>query len=277
MASALYLEAAGATDVGRVREHNEDSLSVDSQTGLYAIADGMGGHTSGDVASQTTLTELQLQIERRTKSLSTSNNQDGYYNIVLDAIAACNETILNKNSENGLRPGTGMGTTLVGAYFLQDNTTAVIFNVGDSRLYRLRSGVLEQLTRDHSMYQDWHDAGEEGEAPPKNILSRAIGLMQNTLPDLTIESISERDVYLMCSDGLSNLIDTETLQAFLNYNQHLSAQVICQDLVDIANENGGHDNISVLIIKTKGSSSSEIVTEEVTLQRSVDQNNVHKS
>ena len=270
MKTAFHLDAAGITDVGRVREHNEDALTVDSQVRLYAIADGMGGHESGAIASQTTLDELQLQIERRTTSMQAPDKQEDYYNTVLDSITACNEKILNKNHENGLSLGAGMGTTLVGAYFLQGNAHAVIFNVGDSRMYRLRAGILEQLTRDHSMYQVWQDAGRQGQAPSRNILSKAIGLMQNTLPDLTLESISEKDVYLICSDGLCNLIDTETMQSSLNNNQHLSARAICQDLVAIANENGGHDNISVLIIKIYGSSPAELKTEEVTVQRNIE-------
>ncbi len=267
MNKALSLDAAGISDVGRVRDHNEDSLTVGSQIRLYAIADGMGGHLSGDVASQTTLEELELQIESRTENIPAPGEQEDYYNIVVDAITACNERILQKNQDNGSSLGSGMGTTLVGVYFLQDNTQAIIFNVGDSRLYRFRTGILKQLTRDHSMYQDWHDAGGQGTAPSRNILSKAIGLIEGTVADLTYESIIEDDVFLICSDGLSNLIDTDTMQRFLSSNQRLTPHIMCQDLIVMANENGGHDNVSVVIIRVNGSLSLERGVEELTVQR----------
>jgi protein phosphatase len=104
------------------------------------------------------------------------------------------------------------------------------------------------------MYQEWHDTGRTGAAPNKNILTRAIGLLENILPDITLESIFEGDMFLICSDGLSNLIDTESLEVFLNENIQFSLNYMCKELISIANINGGHDNISVVLVKVNGSS-----------------------
>ena len=253
MKSALQLDAAGATDVGQERDHNEDSIVVDSQSHFYAIADGMGGHMSGEVASQATLDELASLIKNHAQSTQGPSKQDDYYNIVLSSVMACSELILEKNRNNGSNLGEGMGTTLVGAYFMQCKSHMIVFNVGDSRLYRLRAGVLEQLTRDQTMYQDWHDRGQKGTAPSKNILLKAIGLTENNVPDITLEAVFERDIFLICSDGLSNMIDDESLQCFLNENLQSSANTLCKDLISIANINGGHDNISVVAIKVNSS------------------------
>lgn len=272
MKSALQLDAAGATDVGQERDHNEDSLAVDSRSRLYAIADGMGGHMSGEVASQAALDELLIRIKRHAESTQGPSEQDDYYNIVLDAVIACNELILEKNRDNGSNLGEGMGTTLVGAYFLHDKKQVVVLNVGDSRLYRFRAGGLEQLTRDHTMYQEWHDAGQKGTAPSRNILVNAIGLLENILPDITLESVFEGDIFLICSDGLSNLIDAESLLSILNRNLQLPSDTLCKELISIANANGGHDNISVVIIKVNNSSSVEHRVDD--LDKTVQRNSV---
>ena len=267
MSAALHLDAMGISDVGRVREHNEDSITVDSEIRLYAIADGMGGHMSGDVASQTTLEELQLRIAQYVDSTHLPSRQEDCYNLIFDAITACNNRILKKNQDNGSSLGAGMGTTLAGVYFLADITRVVVFNVGDSRVYRLRAGVLDQITRDHSMYQDWYDSGQKGKPPARNVLSKAIGLMEKPLPDLTLEGVLDKDVFLICSDGLSNLIDSQAIENYLNKNQHLSTDVLCQELIATANENGGHDNVSVVIIRANGHLPYAHDVEEVTVQR----------
>ncbi|ASJ74277.1 PP2C family protein-serine/threonine phosphatase [Granulosicoccus antarcticus] len=269
MKLALKLDAAGVTDVGQARKHNEDSLTVDSEANLYAIADGMGGHMSGEVASQSTLDELMSRIKIHAENIREPVRQEDYYNIVLDAVNACNELILAKNRNNGSNLGQGMGTTLVGAYFLQNKKQVVIFNVGDSRLYRLRGGDLQQLTRDHTMYQEWYDAGQKGTAPSKNILIKAIGLLENIFPDITLENVSEGDVFLLCSDGLSNLIDAKLLQKVLVQKIRHSPDMACNELISIANANGGNDNISVVIVKVDGTSATFNKTEDLdkTVQR----------
>ena len=269
MKSALQLDAAGVTDVGQKRNHNEDSIIIDSESRFFAIADGMGGHMSGEVASQATLDELHSRIKHHAESVRGPGRQEDYYDVVLEAVDACNKLILEKNRDNGRSPGEGMGTTLVGVYFLQDKRQAVIFNVGDSRLYRLRAGDLKQLTRDHTMYQEWSDAGQKGTAPSKNILINAIGLLQDIHPDITLESVFEGDTFLICSDGLSNLIDTEPLQEFLDKNSQHTPDAVCKELISVANANGGNDNISAVIIKVGGTAPAAKKQEDLdkTMQR----------
>jgi len=270
MEYSLQLDAMGLTDVGRVREHNEDSITVDTKNNLFAIADGMGGHMSGDVASQTTLEELQRQIKLQLNNGCDLSNQEHCYNMIVDSVTECNARILKKNHENGSGLGTGMGTTLTGVYFLADISSVIVFNVGDSRVYRLRKRAFEQLTRDHSMYQEWCDSGQHGQAPSRNILSKAIGLMETALPDVTLKGVQPKDVYLICSDGLSNLIDDESIQDYLIGSEHLSSHSKCEALVNIANDNGGYDNISVVIVKVNDHPSSVSNAEDITVQRQRD-------
>ncbi len=248
MSKPVFLEAAGVSDVGQDRDHNEDSLTSHTSFGLYAIADGMGGHLSGEVASQSTIDELLKQISNHRRSRGQSDQPD-YYDTVVNAVTACNELVLKKNRDNGSKLGEGMGTTLVGAYFIENKAEAVIFNVGDSRLYRYRDDAFTQITRDHTMYQEWFEAGQKGTPPSKNILVKAIGLLEDVLPDVQLEKILPGDVYMICSDGLSNLVDDDTVHQFIKLNPDLSPEAICTELIKMANDNGGDDNISVIIIK----------------------------
>lgn len=254
---------AGLTDVGQARDHNEDAICVDSGSELYAIADGMGGHMHGEVASQATLEELIKKIKGHATNSSGPIKQDEYYDIVMETVVACNELILEKNRSNGSALGEGMGTTLVGAYFLRDKKKVVVFNVGDSRLYRLRGGELQQLTRDHTMYQEWVEAGQKGTAPSRNILIKAIGLLDDIVPDITLETVSEGDLFLICSDGLSNMIEPEVMQSILNQNLQQSPEALCQELVSVANANGGQDNISAVVIRVVSSSSANHQAEDL--------------
>lgn len=265
----LQLDAAGVTDVGQSRNHNEDSLIVYSEADLYAIADGMGGHMSGEIASQSTLDELVSRIRFHVENMNGPARQEDYYDVVLGAVIACNELVLEKNRSNGCSLGQGMGTTLVGAYFLKNRKQVVFFNVGDSRLYRLRAGCLEQLTRDHTMYQNWVDSGQKGTAPSKNILISAIGLLEKIQPDIALENVLEGDTFLLCSDGLSNMISSESLQAVLIRNIGCSPEQVCKELISLANTNGGDDNISVVMIKVSGESGCATALEDLekTVQR----------
>jgi len=249
MTDKIHFESAGVSDVGRQRQHNEDSLASSDELGLYAIADGMGGHTQGDVASRITIETLLREVTAHLETGSKRQQQEACYETIDKAIATCNELILKKNSENNYQPGEGMGTTLVGAYFLKNSWQAVMFNVGDSRIYRLRSGDLTQLTRDHTMYQAWMDAGGKGLAPSKSILVNAVGLVENVLPDIKLESVNKGDVYMICSDGLSTLVDDEALRKSLRENGKLPVEAMCNQLVALANQNGGSDNITVIIIR----------------------------
>ncbi|MFK7858362.1 MAG: PP2C family serine/threonine-protein phosphatase [Granulosicoccus sp.] len=259
MKKPIFFETAGVSDIGKQRQLNEDSLTSNDELGLYAIADGMGGHMHGDVASQVTIDTLTREISRLYNATRELEKQEDCYETVENAITTCNDLVLQKNLEIHANLGEGMGSTLVGAYFLKNSMKAITFNVGDSRIYRLRDGDLTQLTRDHTLYQEWVDAGGHGMAPSKSILINAVGLVEDLSADIKLENVTSGDMYLLCSDGLSTLVDDKTLQKSLSDNCKLPVATVCKQLVDLANINGGTDNISVIIIRVNGNAITESV------------------
>jgi len=271
MKQKLFFESAGDSDVGKQRQYNEDALIASDELGLYAIADGMGGHMHGDVASQVTIETMLSEVSTHIGFNSKSLKQEIYYETIASAIETCNKLILMRNAENDCEIGEGMGTTLVGAYFIKESMQAVVFNVGDSRIYRLRNGDLEQITRDHTMYQEWINAGKRGPAPSKSILVNAVGAVEELSPDIQLEKVFTNDLYIFCSDGLSGLVDDNTLKEYMSKNSMLPVENICKQLIDLANENGGNDNVTVIIVRVKIHSSDSSVLDsnsQPTIQRS---------
>ena len=244
----LKYQVTAISDVGLSRSLNEDSFLVDEELGLFAIADGMGGHSYGDVASNTVVTHLKEKLLAHVDNRKNTPNQSDHYNDLEEAIDSCNKLILSMNAKEGMPVGSGMGTTLVGLYLLENRNEAVLFNVGDSRVYRLRGTKFAQLTKDHTMYQNWFDSGQKGEAPAKNILINAIGLLDDIKSDLTLEKILPGDVFLICSDGLTtNLADSDLLVSIEKLNEATDAE-ICSELVAKANDAGGEDNTTIIIV-----------------------------
>lgn len=249
MKQNITIESAGVSDIGKQRACNEDTLTVSDELGLYAIADGMGGHMHGDVASQSVIETLLHDVTNYFDSIQGAEKQQTCYEVITASIVNCNNLILQKNRNNSCRIGEGMGTTLVGAYFLNDTMQAVTFNVGDSRIYRLRDKELTQITRDQTMYQEWLDGGAKGIAPSQNILVNAVGLVEELSADIRLESLAAGDVYLVCSDGLSSLVDDESLKSFLCEHRLSPVGDMCNRLINMANEQGGSDNITVIVIR----------------------------
>jgi len=242
-------QVAGLTDVGQVRQINEDAILVDKTVQLYAVADGMGGHGSGDVASQLALKTLQSSIaaESVANALANDNITDEQaLSLVFQSIANVNQRIYDENVKRGQPDGTGMGTTLVGLCLFGNGNRAVAFNVGDSRLYEYRNQQLAQLTRDHTMYRDWEETGRNGPAPPRNIIMRAIGLFAEVDIDLDVLAINADTGYLLCSDGLSGMITDEEIASVLIESG--GADTIVETLIKRANEQGGVDNISAVAL-----------------------------
>lgn len=249
MTKTAVEQIAGFTDVGQVRQVNEDAILVDEAARLFAVADGMGGHGSGDVASELALDTLQSGItsESVAKALASEDTTDEQaLALVFQCITQVNKRIYQENVKQGQPDGTGMGTTLVGLCLLGDGSRAISFNVGDSRLYEYRNQQLTQLTRDHTMYRDWEEAGCIGPAPPRNIILRAIGLFAEVDIDLKVLNVSQDAGYLLCSDGLSGMVSDEEIVNVMN--QASSAEAIANTLIQRANEQGGTDNISVVAI-----------------------------
>lgn len=243
----LSIQAAALSDCGRHRPVNEDSWISDTQLGLYAIADGMGGHGSGDVASSMATQAIQTICEQASETSHSTDVTD----LVLRAIRQANSDVFKANQASKLEPGNGMGTTLVGLYTPlpdtnSDTKSGIVFNVGDSRLYRYRDSRLTQLTEDHTLLREWQLNKKSGPAPPGNIIMRAIGLFETVESDITPISLQRGDLILMCSDGLSDMLSETELTGMLETGKTGSMEALCDNLVRQANRNGGIDNITVI-------------------------------
>lgn len=233
------MQCAGVTDIGKVRQRNEDSIGVDAEIGLLVVADGMGGHNAGDLASRLTI-ETLFTTARSLPALESDRLQS--------AVKRANAVILEAADADPSR--SGMGTTVVAAWF--SATHLDVAHVGDSRLYRLRAGVLEMLTRDHSQVQELVDRGiltpaQARVSTRRNFLSRALGTDPDVRIDCARHALQAGDAYLLCSDGLTNMLEDEEIAVILQ--DAGPVQSIAERLVSLANERGGRDNISVVIAR----------------------------
>ena len=244
------LEIASATHSGMVRSHNEDSIASDPSLGLAVLADGMGGYNAGEVASGIAVSlissEMQQTLADRDARDLTTGEIEG---LIGEHAGKANAAIYQ--AAQGNSQYSGMGTTLVLALW-HDNHIAV-GHVGDSRLYRLRGDVLEQVTRDHSVLQEQIDSGmitreQARHAQHKNLVTRAVGIDPQVEAEVHSYPVQVNDIYLLCSDGLPDMVADEDIQvtlASLRVNLPLAAQ----QLVQQANDNGGRDNVSVILVR----------------------------
>lgn len=238
------LKAWGMKDVGRCRNINQDYIFVSEKPvgnlpNLFLVADGMGGHKAGDLASEYTVSQV---CEAVTKSMQKIPLQ-----IFRGAFQYANQRLIEKARESSAY--TGMGTTLV-AVTVEDDT-AYVANVGDSRLYKIGDQI-EQITEDHSLVEEMVRMGEisKEEArnhPEKNIITRAIGVSETVEPDYFDTKLRKGECLLLCSDGLSNMIDDAQIKEILDRRTDLRSGV--EELVRTANRNGGKDNIAVVLIE----------------------------
>lgn len=248
------LEVASHTDPGMVRSHNEDSIASDADKGLVVLADGMGGYNAGEVASgmATTVitTELQQMLEQQPPFVV--DPQSGVtvaQNMLREQIAKANTSIYQ--AAQSQPQYAGMGTTLVAAMFYDNKVT--VAHIGDSRLYRLRGEAFTQVTKDHSLLQEQIDGGlitpeQAKTSHNKNLVTRALGIDPAVEPEIHDYDTQVGDIYLLCSDGLCDMVSDEDIGMAV---QALGAnlKLCCQQLVQMANDNGGRDNISVILIK----------------------------
>ena len=250
------------TDVGLQRDHNEDSYAVLSEYGLYIVADGMGGHRAGDVASRLA-TDSIAEFFKSTAGedvtwpfhFDTSLSEEE--NRLVTGIRVANRQIFERSARS--RDCQGMGTTVVGALFSRKKSRLYVGHVGDSRAYRVRGKAIQQLTRDHSLINDYllamPELSEEQRAElPRNVITRALGMQDQVVVDLISDDPQVGDVYLLCSDGLSGMItDGQILDEVLSRGStermtSPDASEICRRLIARANQNGGEDNITALVI-----------------------------
>ncbi len=249
------LEIYGVSDVGRKRSHNEDSIGSDLELGIAVLADGMGGYKAGEVASAIAVNQILEELRTTLKDLESGeiDEETGYSQESLQvklAVEKANQIIYQ--TAQSQPQCHGMGTTLVTAAFYEDRVT--IAHIGDSRLYRLRGDDFQQVTSDHSLLQELVDKGfytpeEAKKSQNKNLVTRAMGIELNVSPDVQEELVIPGDIYLMCSDGLSDLVEDAEIHSTLNnYGDNL--ETAAKYLVQLANDNGGKDNISVILARS---------------------------
>lgn len=248
------LEIIVRTDPGRVRGHNEDSVFANPNLGLVILADGMGGYNAGEVASGMATMLLSGDFEaafaaRAPHEIEATTGQSFAHRCLLEKIAVSNAAILH--AAESQPQYAGMGTTLVTAIFYDDQVT--VAHIGDSRLYRLRGEALSSLTRDHSLLQEQIDRGliskeDARHSQNKNLVTRALGVDPEVETEIHDFPVLPGDIYLLCSDGLNDMLEDEeiriTLQSLCSNLELAATQLIQQ-----ANDNGGRDNISVILVK----------------------------
>ncbi len=248
----VRMYSAGISDVGRRRKLNEDNFLIDEKLGLFIVADGMGGHDAGEVASKLAIETIFNHI----KKMLNEQQEAGptrFSSVLQDAIEEANNQAHCYNIAKGLTEGRGMGTTVTGfwidAYHKKAKKQLHAFNVGDSRTYRFADNTLQQLSTDHSHYQLWLDTGREGTAPKHNIIYKAIGPWQRIVAEQQTIKLHKRELFLLCSDGLCDMLSHAEIEAILKENKSRPLNTAAQALIDAANEAGGKDNVTVVLVK----------------------------
>ncbi len=241
------LEVATITDAGVVRAFNEDTIATELDLGLAVVADGMGGYKAGDVASGMAASIVVEEVKRQLREIGQEG--DACSRLLHEAVAKANQAIHQAAQANPQYHG--MGTTLVATLF-QDNRL-YFTHVGDSRLYRLRQGKLVALTQDHSILHEQVSLGlissdDAKTSHNRNLVTRALGVEPGIECEVVAQEVEPGDIYLLCSDGLNDMVDDADIELALSALQANSSLTVRQ-LLMMANDNGGHDNISVILVK----------------------------
>jgi protein phosphatase len=244
------LEIATATHPGMVRSHNEDSIAADPEIGLAVLADGMGGYNAGEVASGIAVELIRTEVKKAlTEGKAAELNGGNVETLLTEHAERANAAIYQ--AAQSQPQYSGMGTTLVVAMW-HDNKMSV-GHIGDSRLYRMRGETFEQVTRDHSLLQEQIDSGmitreQARHSQNKNLVTRAVGIDPQVEPEVHTYGVEQGDIYLLCSDGLSDMVSDEDIQLTLT-SLHANLALAAQQLVQQANDNGGRDNVSVILVR----------------------------
>jgi PPM family protein phosphatase len=246
---SFSLDFALKTHPGLVRPLNEDAIGADPSCGLFVLADGLGGYNAGEVASvmaiSSVLERLASAIDKFDEDEGAFTPDEAIYDTVTDINASIYNAALNSTAFEG------MATTLVIGWFLGGRLW--VAHTGDSRLYRYRDSMLEQLTRDHSFSQELLDAGmvteeEARSLPAKNLVTRALGAGADIEPEIHNVDVLAGDIILLCSDGLTEMVGSYEIEGLLSINED-DMHETARRLVDLANESGGRDNISVIVVR----------------------------
>ena len=250
----MTIQSWARTDIGKKRKHNEDAFLQDDELGLYIVADGIGGHASGEVASKMAVDALQefftatAEDPERTWPYKMDRSKGYEENRLITGIKLANLRIYESAQRDARQ--RGMGTTIVTVFAVESGV--YIAHVGDSRVYRLRDKKLDQLTEDHSLLNDYIKmkrltAEEIANFPHKNVIVRALGMKDTVKVDSRFEQPEEGDIIVLCSDGLSGPVSDPEMLEILNANQDLKAGA--SKLIERANANGGPDNITVVLVR----------------------------
>jgi serine/threonine protein phosphatase PrpC len=250
------LEIVALTHSGMVRAHNEDSVAADAACGLVVLADGMGGYNAGEVASgiavSVTMTETAQPLKNASPIARDEESGEELAVVLLGrSIQKANASIYQAAQSDAQY--AGMGTTIVSALFYDNRV--VVAHVGDSRLYRLRDETLEAITRDHSLLQEQIDCGmisveNARHSQNKNLVTRAVGIDAELIPEIHVHDVAVGDIYLLCSDGLNDMVEDDDIQSIL-YAMQGNLALAAEQLIQTANDNGGRDNVSVILVKVK--------------------------
>ena len=255
MTQPLRTIFAGKTDVGLLRDRNEDSFLVFPEYRFAAVADGMGGHLSGDIASSLAIQTLQDFYSHtvgpdRTWPFPYDNDLTEEENCVVVGVRLANQHVFSRarRSQNE----SGMGTTIVAVMFTRDVNQVIVGHVGDSRCYRIRDGQITQLTSDHSLVSEVTEIApwlseEEVNQLPSNVITRALGMAPDVVVDLLTTESRAGDTYLLCSDGLNGMLTDEEILSICDESDDLDA--VCDELISRANAAGGNDNTTVVMVR----------------------------
>ncbi len=249
------IQLHGLTDEGLHRDHNEDTIGCDENIALAILADGMGGHRSGEIASAITVNTIMDFASKKIKKLNSSkiDLQSGYNiesQILQQAITLANKNVYDSAQSNAQY--RGMGTTVVAIMFYDNHFT--VAHVGDSRLYRLRDDEFVQITSDHSYIQELLDCGiytaeQAKNSEHKNLITRAVGIDEKVQVDIQKDLTVTDDIYLLCSDGVNDMIKDDLIKSIIINNRN-DLEKAASEIIRAANEHGGKDNISALLAKT---------------------------
>ncbi len=249
------IEAVGLTDVGNVRQFNEDRIAIDARIGVVALADGMGGHRAGEVASRMAADIVLAALRTHVGASGPATRQHSPLLAAEQSIKQANQAIFEAAQADATRHG--MGTTLALAVF--NDNSVVLGHIGDSRIYRLRAGRLQLLTRDDSLLREQVELGvisadEAAHSHNRSLVTHALGTGERVDPHMREDDALPGDVFLLCSDGLNDLVDDADIELIVRSvasNLALAAQI----LIQTAKDNGGYDNVSVILAKVVSSSS----------------------
>ncbi len=247
--SRKFIEVVGITDAGSVRQYNEDSILFDRANGVMVLADGMGGHRAGEVASRIATEIILRGIQTKLAEIRASTHERAPLLAVDQCINRANEAVFAAAQGNAAY--RGMGTTVAAVLFYDNGAT--LAHIGDSRIYRLRGDRLQLLTRDDSLLRDQVELGliaaaDAGESHNRNLVTSALGVGKIVTPHLREEDAAPGDTFLLCSDGLNDLVDDADIELIMT-TLYANLPLAAQHLVQTAKDNGGHDNVSVILAK----------------------------